>query len=354
MKRKIRKRRSTELETIDLRTILDSMVEAVFVVDDSGRIVLTNRALDELLDRDARGSRPKKLIRSDALRLAVRRARKERVATEVEIEGVIEAASGERTLTFQAQVSPLPGLAGVVVVLHDVSALKVADRIRRDFVANAAHELRTPLTAIRGFAETLVNGALSDPVVTKSFLEGILRQTQRLQRLTEDLALLSRAESAERGYERTPTDVVAACRDAANSLISLAKDRDVRVRLDLPGAPVVVSVSGRALAEVLENLLENAVKYSKPGEEVVLSLRPGARTVAFEVKDTGIGIPSRYHARIFERFFRVDKGRSRDEGGSGLGLAIVRHLVNRLGGTIGLESAPGEGSRFVVTMPIVA
>ena len=114
MKRKIRKRRSTELETIDLRTILDSMVEAVFVVDDSGRIVLTNRALDELLDRDARGSRPKKLIRSDALRLAVRRARKERVATEVEIEGVIEAASGERTLTFQAQVSPLPGLAGVV------------------------------------------------------------------------------------------------------------------------------------------------------------------------------------------------------------------------------------------------
>ena len=299
MKRKPRKRRSSaELDTIDLRTILDSMVEAVFVVDDSGRIVLTNRALDELLDRDARGSRPKKLIRSDALRLAVRRARTERVATEVEIEGVIEGGSGERTLTFHAQVSPLPGLAGVVVVLHDVSALKAADRIRRDFVANAAHELRTPLTAIRGYAETLVNGALSDREVTTRFLEGILRQTQRLQRLTEDLALLSRAESAERGYEPIPTDVVAVARDAAASLDSLAKERDVRLKLDLPAAQVDLPVSGRALDEVLVNLLENALKYSKAGDEVLLSLRPGPRNVTFEVKDSGIGIPSRYLSLI--------------------------------------------------------
>ncbi len=331
-----------------LNTILDSMVEAVFLVDDSGRIALTNRALDELLDRDARGTRPKKLIRSDALRLAVRRARKERVATEVEIEGAI----GDRTLTFHAQVSPLPGLAGVVVVLHDVSALKAADRIRRDFVANAAHELRTPIAAIRGFAETLANGALANPEVAQSFLEGILRQTQRLQRLGEDLSLLSRAETAERGYEATPTDVAAVCRDSVASLQSLAMEKNVRVRLELPPEPVVLPLSGRALDEVLVNLVENAIKYSKSGGEVVLTLRVGARAVTIEVRDAGIGIPARYQGRIFERFFRVDKGRSRDDGGSGLGLAIVRHLVNRLGGTIGVESAPGEGSRFKVTLPL--
>jgi len=349
MKHKPKKLRSpTEIETIGLRTILDSMVEAVFVVDDSGRVALTNRALDELLDRDARGSRPKKLIRSDQLRLAVRRARKQRVAADVEIEGVF----GERTLTFHVQVSPLPGPGGVVVVLHDVSALKAADRVRRDFVANAAHELRTPLTAIRGFAETLVNGALSEPEIAKSFLEGILRQTQRLQRLTDDLALLSRAESAERGYEPSPTDVAAVCRDSAASLGALAKDKDIRLRLDLPGEPLILPISARALDEVLVNLLENAIKYSRSGEEVGLYLRLGARSINLEVRDAGIGIPAQYQARIFERFFRVDKGRSREDGGSGLGLAIVRHLVNRMGGTIAVESALGKGSRFKITLPL--
>lgn len=326
------------------------MVEAVFVVDDSGRVALTNRALDQLVEWDARGSRPKKLIRSDQLRRAVRRARKHQVATEVEIEGEI----GDRSLSLHAQVSPLPGPGGVVVVLHDVSALKAADRIRRDFVANAAHELRTPLTAIRGYAETLAGGALAKPDVAQSFIEGILRQTQRLQRLTDDLALLSRAESAEHVYESTPTDVVAVCRESAASLASLAKEKNLRLSVVAPDKPVMLSISGRALEEVLINLLENAIKHSKIGDEVELTLRASAKATVIEVRDHGIGIPKRYHDRIFERFFRVDPGRSRQDGGSGLGLSIVRHLVNRMGGTIALKSAPGEGARFRVTLPVSA
>jgi two-component system phosphate regulon sensor histidine kinase PhoR len=329
-----------------LRTILDSMVEAVFVVDDTGRVTLTNRALDLLLERDARGRRPKKLIRSQELQQAIRRARKQRKATEVEIEGQI----GERVHTFRAQVSPLPGRNGAVTVLHDVSSLKAADRVRRDFVANASHELRTPLTAIRGFAETLRDGALADPDVGPRFVDGILRHTARLQRLTEDLVLLSRAESLEQVYEPSPTDLGELARECVSSLDSSARKKGIRVDLEVP-EPVLVSVNAHALEGVLINLVDNAIKYSSEGGEVHVRVVRDGDQVVVSVKDAGIGIPVELQQRIFERFYRVDKGRSREEGGTGLGLSIVRHLTSRMGGTIELESAPGAGSLFRVRLP---
>jgi len=347
VKRKPKKRDDPRVDAIGLRTILDAMVEAVFIVDDKGRIALTNRALDELLERDARGSRPKKLIRSEQLRTAVRLARKQRVATEVEVDGTV----GERALTFRAQVSPLPGRAGVVVVLHDVTALKEADRVRRDLVANAAHELRTPLTAIRGYAESLTRGALGDAEVSAAFMQGILRQTKRLQRLAEDLALLARAESAEHGYEPADTDVCALSRECVASLSALAEEKEVRMAVEIPSAPLVISISARALEEVLVNLLENAIKHSGSGDVVTLTVRASEAGATFEVRDQGVGIEPSLHRRIFERFFRVDAGRSRHDGGSGLGLAIVRHLVNRMGGTVEVESALGQGALFRVVVP---
>jgi two-component system phosphate regulon sensor histidine kinase PhoR len=348
VKSKSRKLRAeAHLGEIGLRTILDSMMEAVLVVAPSGRVVLTNKALDALLDRDALGSRPKKLIQSEQLRQAVRNARKHRVATEVEIEGAI----GERVVTFHAQVSPLPGPGGVVVVLHDVSSLKSADRVRRDFVANAAHELRTPLTAIRGYAETLVDGALADPTVATTFLDGILRQTERLQRLGDDLSLLSRAESNGPDYEPSPTDVADVCRESAAGVAALAAEKTLEVRLVLPEEPIVLPLSGRALEEVLVNLLENAIKHSTEGGEVRLTMRDGEDAIWIEVRDDGVGIASEYHTRIFERFFRVDQGRSRKDGGSGLGLSIVRNLVQRMGGVIAVKSALGKGARFRITLP---
>ena len=330
-----------------LRTILDSMVEAVFVTDDKGRVTLTNHALDELISRDVRGRRAKNVIKSKELKTAMRRARKKNEATDVELESVI----GDKLHTFHAQVAPLPGAEGVVTVLHDVSSLRELDRVRRDFVANASHELRTPLTAIRGFAETLRDGAMSDPDAGPRFLDAILRHTRRLQRLAEDLTVLSQAESPAHGYEVAPVDVTAVCRESLESLDSYARKKEIQLRLEAPEEPVTLTVSARALDHVLINLVENAIKYSERGGEVVIRLLTDVEGVTLEVRDRGQGIPAKYQDRVFERFYRVDKGRSRDEGGTGLGLSIVKNLAARMGGSVALESEPGEGSTFRVFLP---
>jgi two-component system phosphate regulon sensor histidine kinase PhoR len=331
-----------------LRTILNSMVEAVFVTDDTGRVTLTNRALDDLIARDVRGRRAKNVIKSKELKVAMRRARKKNEATGVELETQI----GDRPHVFHAQVAPLPRNAGVVTVLHDVTSLKDADRIRRDFVANASHELRTPLTAIRGFTETLIDGAVDDPSTRQRFLDAIFRHTLRLERLAEDLTTLAQAESPEADWEPAPVDVVALCEDCITALDTLARSRSVRVGLVVPAGRLVVPLNARALDHVLVNLVENAIKYSPEGEEVTVRLVSEPEQLVIEVQDRGPGVPLKYQSRIFERFYRVDKGRSRDEGGTGLGLSIVRRLLERMDGTVELESEPGHGALFRVYLPL--
>ncbi|HJL14275.1 MAG TPA: ATP-binding protein [Sandaracinaceae bacterium LLY-WYZ-13_1] len=337
-------------EEARLLTILNSMVEAVFVTDPKGRVTLTNEALDDLIARDVRGRRAKNVIKNKDLKVAIRRARKKNEATDVELEHEI----GDRLRSFHAQVAPLPDNAGVVTVLHDVTSLKDADRIRRDFVANASHELRTPLTAIRGFAETLRDGALEDPAAGARFVEAILRHTVRLQRLAEDLTGLAQAESPQHGYEEALIDVRAVCAESASSLEPYARRKQVVVRLEMPDDAVVVELSARALEHVLINLVENAIKYSPMGTDVVVRVEPSEDHVGIEVCDEGVGIPEEAQERIFERFYRVDEGRSRDEGGTGLGLSIARNHVERMGGTLEVESAPGEGSCFRVVLPLDA
>lgn len=337
-------------EEARLRTILDSMVEAVFVTDPKGRVTMTNEALDDLISKDVRGRRAKNVIKSKELKVAIRRARKKNEAADVELESKIDG----KLHTFHAQVAPLPGGVGVVTVLHDVTTLKEADRVRRDFVANASHELRTPLTAIRGFAETLLDGAMDDPEAARRFVDSILRHTLRLQRLAEDLTVLSQAESLQHGYESAPTDVRAVCAESVSSLESYARKKRIDVRLDAPDAPVVADLSPRALEHVLINLIENGIKYSSAGGEVRVTVRPDEEQVAVDVRDWGPGIPPEVQDRIFERFYRVDEGRSREEGGTGLGLSIARHLVQRMGGTLEVESEPGEGALFRVALPLEA
>jgi two-component system phosphate regulon sensor histidine kinase PhoR len=330
-----------------LRTILNSMVEAVFVTDEKGRVVLTNQALETLGAADVVGRRAKNVIKSKELKIAIRRARKKGDAAVVELESVI----GGKLRALRAQVAPLPGGAGVVTVLHDVTGLREADRIRRDFVANASHELRTPLTAIRAFAETLQDGALSDPETAKAFVASIVRHTLRLQRLVEDLAQLSQAESPQHDDDAEPIDVRPVCAQSVSSLDSYAKKKGARLLLEMPDQPLVADVSPRALEHVLINLVENAIKYSPAGAEVRVRLFRGDDQVVLEVRDQGPGIPEKYQRRIFERFYRVDKGRSRDEGGTGLGLSIVKNLVERMGGTVEVESEVDHGSLFRVSLP---
>ena len=328
-----------------LKTMLNAMVEAVFVTDSLGRVVLTNTALDRIADASAMGKSPSEVLQSEALHNAVRAARHgEAVSADLSL------TSAGRTRIYTAVVAPLPDRGGVVGVLHDVTEQKLADRVRRDFVANASHELRTPLTAIRGFAETLKAGAIRDPDSAERFVDVILRHTLRLQALVNDLVALSRAESPEQEYELAPVDLGAAVRDVVHGLAAQADQRALDVQIDSLGRLPDVIANPRALDQVLINLVDNAIKYTPDGGRITMRADVDSGSVTLEVENSGPGIPPDHLERIFERFYRVDAGRSREMGGTGLGLSIVRHLVARMGGEIEAHSKPGEWTRFRLTL----
>lgn len=332
-----------------LRTILDAMVEGVFVTDPDGRIVLTNAALLDLVGEAVEGRTAIEAIRSPELHDAVQQAIEGR-AREVQIE--LAGPSAPRTLT--AQVAPLPKQGGVVAVLHDVTELKHADAVRRDFVANASHELRTPLTSIRGFAETLLDGALGDERTAKRFAGNIVENARRLESLVNDLLELSRAESPEGVPALTEVDAGHVAAEVLRGVEQRAADK--RMQLSLEGAAelTLAEADPRALHQVLLNLVDNAIKYTPAGGHVTVRVKKSDGRVLLEVQDDGPGIPRAHLDRIFERFYRVDKGRARAEGGTGLGLSIVRHLVSRMGGEVSVESRVGAGSTFRVSLAAAA
>ncbi|MEM9070269.1 MAG: ATP-binding protein [Myxococcota bacterium] len=333
-----------------LRTILNSMVEAVFVTDSLGRIVQTNQALDFLVDGDARGRTSLEAIPSKKLRDAIRSARKKRHAIEVEFK--IRVGGGSKR-AFRAQVAPLQEGAGVIAVLHDVSRLKEIDRIRRDFVANASHELRTPLTAIRGFSETLRDGALEDPDAARRFLEVIIRHTLRLQALVDDLAALSKAESPEQELQLEPVDVEVVIGEVIRGLTAKATEHNIQVLFQPSSLKAVAMANARGLDQVLINLIENAIKYSPEGSSVRVRVLSSESVISIEVNNPGPPIKPKHQKRLFERFYRVDKGRSRDRGGTGLGLAIVKHLCTAMNGVVAVESNEADGTTFRVSLPQV-
>ncbi|MCZ7685145.1 MAG: ATP-binding protein [Sandaracinaceae bacterium] len=328
-----------------LRTILDAMVEAVFVTDTEGRILLTNAALLELVGEAVEGRTAIEAIRSPELHEAVQQAI-EGEAREVEIE--LAGPSAPRTLT--AQVAPLPKQGGAVAVLHDVTELKRADAVRRDFVANASHELRTPLTSIRGFAETLLDGALGDERTARRFAGNIVENARRLESLVDDLLELSRAESPEGVPALTEVDAGGVAAEVLRGVEQRATEKRMQLALEGAGERALAEADPRALHQVLLNLVDNAIKYTPAGGRVTVRVKKSDGRVLLEVQDDGPGIPRAHLDRIFERFYRVDKGRARAEGGTGLGLSIVRHLVSRMGGEVSVESRVGAGSTFRVSL----
>ena len=333
-------------EEARLAAMLEGMVEGVFVTDATGRIVRTNRAFEELVAAPASGRTVVEAIRSAELHEAVARALGGEAAT-VDL----EASTGDEVRTLAAQVAPLPEKGGVVGVLHDVTDLKRADRVRRDFVANASHELRTPLTAIRGYAETLQGGAIDDRETAVRFVDTILRHTTRLQRLVDDLLALSRSESPEQELELEPVRLADVVREAVSAIESQAQAKAIEIRVDVGDALPHALASRWGLEHVLVNLVDNAVKYTPDGGLVTVRGRAAEGVVVLEVSDTGPGIPVTSRERIFERFYRLDKGRARDRGGTGLGLAIVKHLVSRMNAEIAVDSAAGRGTTFRVRLP---
>jgi two-component system phosphate regulon sensor histidine kinase PhoR len=224
-------------------------------------------------------------------------------------------------------------------------------QIRRDFIANISHELKTPLSAIRGYTETLRDGAMQEPEASSRFLGRILQQCSRLQTLLEDLLTLSRLENLEGHLERRTIDLERILDDCLETLAPQIADKQIHLEVEESPVPTVRG-DAEALQRLFINLLDNAIKYNRKGGQVDVHLKPEPDRVVFQVSDTGIGIPTASIDRVFERFYRVDKGRSRDEGGTGLGLAIVKHVAQLHGGRVEVESRLGEGSTFRVFLPV--
>ena len=332
--------------------ILGSMVEGVLVVDGAERVVFANPGFAEILGLGVppkAGSALVEVVRQTELIEAVHKV----LAGEPRVESEIVTGT-LRQRFFAATVAAVSAAetSGAVIVLHDITDLRKLERVRRDFVANVSHEFRTPLTAIQGFAETLLAGAMDDPENRTRFLRIILEHSRRLARLTEDLLMLSKMDAERLEMEKRRLPVAAFVESCLESAQPRARERNLRVCLNLPAELPDILGDRRRLAEVLDNLLQNAVQYTPAGGEIVVSASEGKNEVVITVSDTGIGIPQADQSRIFERFYRVDVARSREVGGTGLGLSIAKHLVEAHGGRIWVESEVGGGSQFHFTVPV--
>lgn len=332
--------------------ILGSMVEGVAVVNGSERLLFANPGFAEILDLDVpptNGSALVEVVRQTELLEAVRKVLggESRVQSEI-VTGTL------RQHYFAITVAAVRAgdTTGAVVVLHDITELRRLERVRRDFVANVSHEFRTPLTAIQGFAETLLAGAMDDPQNRTRFLEIILEHSRRLARLTEDLLVLSKmdADRLELEIHRLRvSQLIESCLETAQHR---ATEKDLRISVNMPQRLPDIAGDRRRLAEVLQNLLDNAIQYTLPGGQILVSAETRDSEVILTVSDTGIGIPKADQPRIFERFYRVDVARSREAGGTGLGLAIAKHLVEVHGGRLWVDSEVGQGSHFHFSVPL--
>jgi two-component system phosphate regulon sensor histidine kinase PhoR len=342
------------LESDRREAILASMVEGVLAVDNRLQVIFCNDPLARVL-----GARPPveegtpvlDIVRDPALVNLLTQV----IATGESVKHKIQLSSGEGK-SFEAQAAPLamPERRGAIVILHDITDLERLERVRKDFVANVSHELRTPLTAIRGYAETLLSGALADTDNNRRFVEIIQSHAIRLNNIAADLMVLSELESGRPAAEPEVVSVRDAVEMALSTLESEARVRGVNLIPPDDSDHFVLGHKIR-LEQALVNLLDNAVKFNRPNGEARIDT--GLTTdgkVCIVVSDTGSGIPSDDLPRIFERFYRVDKARSRAVGGTGLGLSIVKHVVERMNGTIKVESHFGRGSAFTILIPALS
>ncbi|MEW6431809.1 MAG: ATP-binding protein [Myxococcota bacterium] len=334
-----------------LRAVIDGMREGVWITSEDGTVVEHNNALKELLytGQQIVGQRPLELLRSAELQRAVEQACRDGLASNLELN-----VEGVRPAVLSVHVSPLGReLGGSAAVFFDVTELRRLEKVRKDFVANVSHELRTPITAIRGYSETLQAGALKDPDNAPKMVDIIHRQSERLSELVEDLLELSRLESRQIQLAEQPVDLSEAARQAIETVRPKAHARGTQLVLQIaPGTRVLGDQ--RAVEQIVLNLVDNAVKYTPPNGHVWVSAQRRDGNVELSVRDDGPGIEPKHLPRIFERFYRVDKGRSRDMGGTGLGLSIVKHLATAMKGDVRVESGARGGSTFFVQLPPAA
>jgi len=335
--------------------VLDSLPDPLLLLDDETTVVSANTAARRMLGGEIEGRTLATVLREPSLLAAARAAARRGAARDVEFE--LPGPQPRSLLaSVQALSEPTPHGVVVVIALHDLTTLKRSEQARADFVANASHELRTPLSTLIGFIETLRGSAREDPEARDRFLGIMHDQATRLSRLVDDLMSLSRIELHEHDAPKGTADLAAILRSSAEMLQLKADKKSMTVEVDVPDGPVV-EVPGDAdqITQVAQNLLDNAIKYGRTGGTIrARAFREGDRWAALSVEDEGEGIAPEHLPRLTERFYRVDKARSRELGGTGLGLAIVKHIVNRHRGTLSVESELGEGSTFTVRFPTAA
>jgi two-component system phosphate regulon sensor histidine kinase PhoR len=329
----------------ELVVMMDSMQEAVVAITSGGFVRWSNAVMQRIVGSQLAPGRP--LVHSvrDPELLACVRGALER--GELCVGRASLLAPGR---VFEVNAAPLPA-GGALVVLHDVTGIEAAQKSRREFVANVSHELRTPLTSIQGYVETLIEDPNPSSETTLEFLGVILKNASRMNRLTEDLLALASVESPDYKLSMQPVRANVLLQDAIDSIGGIVVDSGVK--LQSAGAPdALVMADPDAMHQVFGNLMENALKYAGSGKRIQAGARLLASEVEFTIQDFGPGIASEHLERIFERFYRVDKARSRESGGTGLGLAIVKHIVLAHGGRIWAESELGNGASFHFTLPL--
>ena len=350
-----RAQREVELHAQVERTtaLFDRMVEGIIVVGLDGKIRLANHAAAELFGFTLP-------VQDRTVLEATRHHEVAALVARLEIEPAVlnhELRLDRVTETRFLQVNALALRAasgardGAIVVFHDLTRLRQLEAVRQEFVANVSHELRTPLSLIKSAAETLLDGGRSDPAVTARFLEIIDKNANRLTLVIDDLLLLARLDSGRVELKLEAVELGAAAQDALDDAAMIARARGVSLHNQVP-AGIVANADPERLRQVLANLIDNAIKYGRADGNVTLrgQVLAGAR-VELTVRDDGPGIPAEAKSRIFERFYRVDKARSREQGGTGLGLAIVKNVVQAHGGEVRVESSPGNGTEFFITLP---
>jgi two-component system phosphate regulon sensor histidine kinase PhoR len=357
-------RRTAEIETSQRRqqqtsvdakaqqqVLFNSMIEGLLLLDRTQKIYLANRAFKNLfgLKVELRGKTILEALRLHELDELVQRVQAQGQVFDYEVKlpelterwlrvnaAVISNSAGERE--------------GMIMVFHDLTRLKQLERTREEFVANVSHELRTPLSLIKGYIETLLDGARNNPEVAERFLKIIERNTNRLDLLIQDLLTISALESGRMKLNLQPVDLHALAEKALNDLHSRAENKNVTLANELPLLPI--RADANRLDQVFANLVDNAIKYGRPNGKVTVGGRKlDDDWLEIFVQDDGPGIPPEAIERVFERFYRVDKARSRDQGGTGLGLSIVKHIVQAHGGEVRVESELGKGATFFFTLP---
>lgn len=335
-----------------MTSVLGGMAEGVIAIDSNQHVLYANRAVSELLsipNQDFLERPLPEVVRVPAIEQAIRKVFENRQTIESEFETIHGVT---RILSLRCSWISAGANQGALLVLRDITNVRVLETMRRDFVANVSHELKTPLSSIKGYAETLRLGAIDDVKNRGHFLSRIESQAERLHTLIIDLLELARIETGKISYEVSEVDIVETSARCIQDFQPEAQSKNIALDLKFETSPIFASADPEALRSILVNLLSNAVRYSPDEGDVIVSCKVAGSWAVVEVSDSGLGIAPEHQERIFERFYRVDKARSTEFGGTGLGLAIVKHLAQSFGGGVSVESKKGSGSTFSVRLPV--